>query len=426
MVYPGVLGCRQGVQNGVRLIGLTGSKSLNIKATNWPVVNGFKSGIILPPGCQSLATTSSIISGSTAAASHALLQPSKPLGFWLLGVAGAVFGMVVLGGVTRLTRSGLSMVDWKLQGRPLPRTEDEWKSEFEKYKQYPEYKRINKGMDLDEFKEIYFLEWAHRMWGRGLGVIYGLPLAYFLLSGKSSTIPGINPKLGALLCLGAAQGLVGWWMVKSGLEESPDVYKDPRVSPYRLAAHLTAALTLYTGLIWTGLTALNPNRIVSPSNAVVRMRSLGLVALGFTGITFFSGAFVAGNDAGRAYNDWPLYAGKIIPDEIWDSSLHPSWRNIFENTATVQFDHRNLAYTTAIVVLGTVLRARSPQVWKHLPRHSQIGFYGLGAALATQVTLGISTLMMFVPVSLGAAHQAGALTLWTVALYCQHALRYIR
>eukprot|EP00511_Aplanochytrium_stocchinoi_P006071 CAMPEP_0204830946 /NCGR_PEP_ID=MMETSP1346-20131115/9500_1 /ASSEMBLY_ACC=CAM_ASM_000771 /TAXON_ID=215587 /ORGANISM="Aplanochytrium stocchinoi, Strain GSBS06" /LENGTH=305 /DNA_ID=CAMNT_0051961563 /DNA_START=356 /DNA_END=1270 /DNA_ORIENTATION=+ len=291
------------------------------------------------------------------------LKPVTSMGYWLLGVSGAVFGMVVLGGVTRLTRSGLSMVDWKLQGRPLPRNEEEWALEFEKYKQFPEYKRINMGMTLDEFKEIYFLEWAHRMWGRGLGLVYGLPCFYFIVSGKAKAIPGMVPKLIALLGLGAAQGLVGWWMVKSGLTEDPNVYKDPRVSPYRLAAHLTAALCLYSGLVWTGLTALNPNRMLIPNIAVRRMRSVGLLSVLFTGITFFSGAFVAGNDAGHAYNDWPKYAGKWIPDELWDSSLEPGWRNVFENTATVQFDHRNFAYTTALVVLGVIGTAKSPTVW---------------------------------------------------------------
>jgi len=353
------------------------------------------------------------------------LKGEKAVGYWLLGVAGAVFGMVVLGGVTRLTRSGLSMVDWRPQGSLLPSTNAEWMLEFEKYKQFPEYQKLNMGMTLDEFKKIYFMEWLHRMWGRGLGIVFGVPLVYFLARGKVQKIPGLAPKLAGLLLLGGSQGLVGWWMVKSGLEEPVHDYREPRVSPYRLTAHLTMALALYSGLIWSGLTALNPNRAMAIT-VVRKLQKKGLVALALVGVTFVSGAFVAGNDAGRAYNDWPMYAGNWIPAEIWDNSLSPSWRNFFENTATVQFDHRSLAYLTLLTVIGTWVMARRPANWKALQPASQKSYHAMLAVVFGQVALGISTLMLFVPVELASLHQAGALTLWSTVLYSQHSLRFLR
>ena len=381
--------------------------------------------VCLPFKQNSFATLALDANANTLARTQAI-KPVPSLGYWLLGVGGAVFGMVVLGGVTRLTRSGLSMVDWRPQGRLPPQSEAEWAEEFDKYKQFPEYKRVNRGLTMEEFKEIYYMEWAHRMWGRMLGLIYVLPLTYFVASGKTRGIPGMTTKLFGLAALGGAQGFVGWWMVKSGLEENELTYVEPRVSPYRLAAHLTAATVLYSGLVWTGLTALRPNRMVEVTAAVKKLRSAFGVALGATAVTFLSGAFVAGNDAGHAYNDWPLYAGDVIPKEIWDETLKPAYRNFFENTATVQFDHRNLAYTTAMIVLSTIGYARRVAIWKNIPRTAQLGTYALGAALVTQITLGITTLMMFVPVPLGAMHQAGALVLLSTAVYGQHALRYVK
>ncbi|GBG34166.1 Cytochrome c oxidase assembly protein COX15 [Hondaea fermentalgiana] len=368
------------------------------------------------------------VGGAAAPRMQAAIMSDRGVGAWLLGVSGAVFGMVVLGGVTRLTRSGLSMVDWRPQGSMLPQTDEAWAAEFEKYKQFPEYKRLNQGMSLDEFKHIYFMEWFHRMWGRGLGFVFGVPFLYFMARGRIQRLPGMTPKLFGLLALGGGQGLVGWWMVKSGLEEPTNEWKEPRVSPYRLAAHLTVALGVFTGLVWTGLTALNPQPLLSTAvdPRVLRLRSWGAAVLGLVGITFVSGAFVAGNDAGRAYNDWPFYAGEWIPREFWDSRLEPAWRNIFENTATVQFDHRNLAYTTLFSTLALFHIARRSPNWKVLSPAMRTGYNAMVVVVCCQVLLGISTLMMFVPVELGAAHQAGALTLWTTMLYSQHALRFLR
>lgn len=359
---------------------------------------------------------------------NSTVMRDRGVGYWLLGTSAAVFGMVVLGGVTRLTRSGLSMVDWRPQGSMLPKDDAAWTIEFEKYKQFPEYKRMNQGMTLEEFKYIYFMEWFHRMWGRGLGVVFGLPFMYFMARGRIQKLPGMTPKLFGLLALGGGQGLVGWWMVKSGLEEPAHDWKEPRVSPYRLAAHLTVALGVFTGLVWTGLTALNPQPLLATAvdPKILKFRKWGAGVLALVGVTFVSGAFVAGNDAGRAYNDWPLYAGDWIPKEIWDNTLEPAWRNIFENTGTVQFDHRNLAYTTFLSTMALFHIARRQANWKLLSPSMKNGYRAMVIVVTCQVLLGISTLMMFVPVSLGSAHQAGALTLWTAMLYSQHSLRYLR
>lgn len=369
------------------------------------------------PTAAKQTKTAGIVSG--------VLQADRAIGYWLLSVGGAVFLMVVLGGITRLTRSGLSMTEWKIQGSRLPNTLEEWENAFAKYKAFPEYLLLNRDMQLDEFKRIYFMEWFHRMWGRFLGVVYGVPLIYFVASGRAAKLPGMRSKLVVMFALGGAQGLIGWWMVKSGLE-APTENKEPRVSPYRLAGHLTMATVLYSMLVWTGLTSLNPNRITSPSTAMLKAGKWGAIPSALVAITFFSGAFVAGNAAGLAYNDWPKYAGNWIPTEIWDDKMEPAWRNLLENTATVQFNHRNLAYTTATSILALFVATRRPHVLGGLPGPVRLSLVVMLGAVAGQVTLGITTLMWYVPVSLGSAHQAGALTLWTTVLYFNHALRYVR
>ena len=341
------------------------------------------------------------------------------MAYWLIGTASAVFGMVVLGGVTRLTRSGLSMVDWRPQQNLPPMTDQEWHNEFEKYKQFPEYKVLNRGMTVDEFKRIYYMEWAHRTYGRALGLLYGLPMFYFLVSGRAKRAGGVNLqlKLLGLLAMGGSQGLVGWWMVKSGLEEPAIITKEPRVSPYRLCAHLTMAVGLYSGLLWTGWSLFRPTVLPVPNP---RFRLISFATTTLVGTTLMSGAFVAGNDAGRAFNDWPFFAGEWIPKGIWKENL--GYRNFLENTATVQFDHRMLAYSTLAAVTG-VWRVAEKQ---SLPSKSLLGFRAMAGFAWLQAGLGIVTLMTVVPVSIGAAHQAGALTVWTCALYAQHALRHVR
>ncbi|KAK4385495.1 Cytochrome c oxidase assembly protein COX15 [Sesamum angolense] len=342
----------------------------------------------------------------------------KAVGIWLFVSAAWVFSMVVLGGVTRLTRSGLSMTDWKFTGGLPPLSDEEWLVEFEKYKQSPEYKRVNKGMSLDDFKFIYWMEYAHRMWGRALGIMFALPFSYFLRKGYITVQLGL--RLCGLFALGAGQGLIGWWMVKSGLEEPASDYAEPRVSPYRLAAHLTSAFVIYSGLFWTALSVVMPEppaESVAWVQGAAKVKRLALPVSFLVGITAVSGAFVAGNDAGRAFNTFPKMGDTWIPEDVF--SLKPLVRNFFENTSTVQLDHRILATATLFSIGGLWWSSRKLDI--HPAIRSLIGST-MGMA-ALQVTLGISTLLSYVPVSLGTAHQAGALTLLTLMILLNHTLR---
>lgn len=345
-------------------------------------------------------------------------RAQKAVGIWLFGSAAWVFSMVILGGITRLTRSGLSMTDWKFTGSLPPLSDEEWLQEFEKYKQSPEYKRVNKGMSLEDFKFIYWMEYAHRMWGRGLGIIFALPFSYFLRKGYITLRLGL--KLSALFALGAGQGLIGWWMVKSGLEEPPSEYAQPRVSPYRLTAHLTSAFVIYTGLFWTALSVVMPEppaESVAWVRGAAKVKKLALPVSFIVGITAVSGAFVAGNDAGHAYNTFPKMGDTWIPDDIFN--MKPLIRNFFENTSMVQLDHRILATTTLLSIGALWWSTRKLDI--HPAIRSLIG--SMVGMAALQVTLGISTLLSYVPVSLGTAHQAGALTLLTLMILLNHTTR---
>ncbi|XP_051203393.1 heme A synthase COX15 isoform X1 [Lolium perenne] len=362
---------------------------------------------------------------ANAAANSALKQlvtkgpgAQKAVGIWLFGCAAWVFSMVILGGVTRLTRSGLSMTEWKFAGGLPPMSEEEWLLEFEKYKLSPEYMRVNKGMNLEDFKFIYWMEYAHRMWGRALGFVFAVPFGYFVAKGYVTRQLGL--RLSALFALGGGQGLIGWWMVKSGLEEPASEYVEPRVSPYRLAAHLTSAFAIYCGILWTALSVVMPEPPAESMNWVkgaAKLRKLAIPVSAVVGITAVSGAFVAGNDAGRAYNTFPKMGDTWIPEDVF--SMVPFIRNFFENTSTVQLNHRILATTTLLSVSGLWLAAR--KIDMHPAVKSLVGST-LGMA-ALQVTLGISTLLMYVPTSLGSAHQAGALTLLSLMILLTHTLR---
>ncbi|KAJ8754964.1 hypothetical protein K2173_015476 [Erythroxylum novogranatense] len=345
-------------------------------------------------------------------------RAQKMVGIWLVGSAAWVFSMVVLGGVTRLTRSGLSMTNWKFTGSLPPLSDEEWLEEFEKYKQSPEYKQVNKGMSLEDFKFIYWMEYAHRMWGRALGIMFALPFSYFLRKRYITLRLGL--RLSALFALGAGQGLIGWWMVRSGLEEPASEYTQPRVSPYRLAAHLTSAFVIYSGLLWTALSVMMPEppaESVTWVQGAAKVKRLALPVTIIVGITAISGAFVAGNDAGQAYNTFPKMGDVWIPDDVFD--MKPLIRNFFENTSTVQLDHRILAITTLMSV--GVLWCSTRKLDIHPAVRTLIGST-IGMA-TLQVTLGISTLLSYVPVSLGTAHQAGALTLLTLMILLNHTVR---
>eukprot|EP00899_Mesostigma_viride_P005990 jgi/Mesvir1/15392/Mv06579-RA.1 len=274
-------------------------------------------------------------------------------------------------------------------------------------------------MSLDEFKFIYWMEYAHRMWGRILGVVFAGPFAYFLVRGRIGA--PLAKRLALLMAMGGGQGLVGWWMVKSGLEEPTAERQVPRVSPYRLAAHLASAFTIFSLLLWTAMSVARPVALAPATEAaraaMARARGLVHPVAALVGVTALSGAFVAGNDAGHAYNTFPKMGDEWVPEGILE--MTPVFRNFFENTATVQFQHRVLALTTLAAVTGFWAKARSLP----LPPDVQTGVNILLGLAYTQVTLGIATLLTYVPVSLGTLHQAGAMSLFTAILYVMHGLR---
>ncbi|KAI9023283.1 cytochrome c oxidase assembly protein COX15 [Hyaloraphidium curvatum] len=385
------------------------------------------------------AATSQLARLATAAhAGSGHGTPPPVVGYWLLANAALVFGIVVLGGITRLTESGLSITEWNLiRGMKWPSSEDEWNEEWRKYKETPEYKILNHSMSLNEFKSIFFYEWAHRMWGRFIGAFFILPAGYFLARGH---LPGSTKwrvlEIGALI---GFQGALGWYMVKSGLDEQhleSRPINTPRVSQYRLAAHLGTAFVVYAASVMEGLRILRDNKppdvlkniaraISNPQLSSFARASRFTAALTF--ITVLSGAFVAGLDAGLVYNEWPWMGGRIVPSDLLgltevaekEGRDYPAWRNFLENPSAVQFDHRMLAYTTLTTVSALWLYSRRLP----LPRNVRIAVNSLVAVAYLQATLGITTLLYLVPVELASAHQAGSLTLWTVALYLAHAMK---
>ena len=309
---------------------------------------------------------------------------------WLVVIALMVVAMVIVGGATRLTDSGLSITEWKpIHGVIPPLNHAEWLEEFEKYRQIPEYQLINKGMSLDEFKFIFWWEWGHRLLGRLIGVVFAIPLAVFWVSGR---VPGwLKPRLLFLFCLGGLQGVVGWWMVVSGLVERTDV------SQYRLAVHLTLAFLIlaYTVWLWASLTP--QLRTAPPGIDEGKRRAIGLTALII--VQVFLGGLVAGLDAGLTFNTWPLMDGAIIPDGLWIQQ--PVLLNHFENVATVQFQHRMTAYLLVVLALYVAWKARQ----------GGIGPMGQGTAMAVAVLVvlqaitGIATLIFYVPLSWALIHQ---------------------
>ena len=330
------------------------------------------------------------------------------IALWLLVLCALVFAMVVLGGVTRLTHSGLSIVEWKpLAGAIPPLSHNDWMELFEQYKLTPEYLKVNAGMELAGFQNIFWLEYFHRLLGRSIGIVFLLPFVYFLVRNKIER--ALASRLWRLFALGAAQGLLGWLMVKSGLVDIP------RVSPYRLTAHLGLAILIYGGVLWVALGLLCPKPLAAASAAP--LRRFGLAVTGLIFLMILSGGFVAGTHAGFAFNDWPFMHGRLVPEGLL--ALAPWWVNGFENLAAVQFSHRLLAYLLCLVIPAYWLAAR-----RHaLDARARSLFYLLPILLAMQVTLGITTLLYIVPIPLAAAHQAGALLLFTVALLLNHRLR---
>ena len=323
---------------------------------------------------------------------------------WLLACCALVFAMVVVGGVTRLTHSGLSIVEWQPIVGALPPLDDHaWQETFHKYQQTPEFRLVNPGMDLAGFKRIFWWEYAHRLLGRLIGAAFLLPLAWFALRKRISR--PLAWKLAGIFALGGLQGALGWYMVQSGLVD------DPRVSQYRLAAHLGLALLIYAAMLWIALDLLLPRAIEAPRP--LRRFAFALVALVFA--MAISGAFVAGIRAGLAYNTFPLMNGRLVPPGMF--VIEPWYLNLFNNIATVQFDHRAIAWLLAIIVPWFWLRTR-----RAAPR-TKLAASLLLIVLAVQIALGISTLLLAVPIPLAAAHQAGALLVFSAALFALHSLR---
>jgi cytochrome c oxidase assembly protein subunit 15 len=323
-------------------------------------------------------------------------DPMRDVRRWLWAVAALVAGMVMLGGATRLTGSGLSITEWNVvTGVFPPLTDAAWLAEFEKYKSIPQYQQINKGMNLGDFQFIYFWEWAHRLLGRVVGFTFAIPLAFFWWRGKIDR--GLGAKLLVLLFLGGLQGAIGWWMVASGLSVRTDV------SQYRLAAHLTLACVIFVALVWVATTLL-PKR-----NAGRRGKIFAVVLIALSLVQVFLGAIVAKTNAGLTFNTWPLIDGVFHPKREQLFLLEPWWRNFFENVLAVQFNHRMTAYLLWFAALGYALY----QMRHTASREAWILF----ALITAQAVLGIFTLLYAVPLVLGLAHQAGAVVVLAYASY---------
>ncbi len=334
----------------------------------------------------------------------ATARSARPVGLWLLVCCAMIFAMVVIGGITRLTESGLSIVEWRpVAGALPPLSESDWQAEFDKYRQIDQYQLKNAGMSLAEFKRIFFWEWFHRFWGRLIGLVFFFPFVWFWARGH---VRGVQAaKLAALFCLGGLQGAIGWWMVASGLER--DMLA---VSQYRLALHLALALALHAGLLWMAFDRLRGVRAPTPA------RRHGLMLAGFVFVTILAGAFVAGLDAGLVSDTFPLMDGRLIPAGYAD--IEPFWRNLFENHASVQFNHRWLGIAAALLACLFA--------WKNVAtartKADRLAVLAVPAAALAQACLGIATLMLWVPVPLAAAHQAGAVILLSAAVVAAHAL----
>ena len=348
---------------------------------------------------------------SPQAGPTAITGASRPIAYWLLVCCVLAFAIVVVGGVTRLTHSGLSITEWQpIVGTLPPMSQADWDAAFARYQATPEYSQVNKGMALDEFKAIFWWEYVHRLLGRLIGVVFLVPFMWFLARRKIP--PGYGALLAVIFVLGGMQGALGWYMVQSGLVD------DPRVSQFRLTAHLGLAFLIFGAMFWTAMSLLAgareaPREARGPS---IRRFAIAIASLVF--LMALTGGFVAGIRAGFAYNTFPLMDGHLVPPEIM--LLEPWWKNFFYNMATVQFDHRLLALGLAVLVPTLWWKIRRDRA---APPRARTGANLLVAMLAVQIALGIMTLIHVVPLPLAAAHQAGAVLVFALALNVAHALR---
>jgi cytochrome c oxidase assembly protein subunit 15 len=314
---------------------------------------------------------------------------------WLLAVAALIFAMVIVGGATRLTESGLSITEWQpLAGSIPPLSETQWQDAFEKYQATTQYQKLNRGMSLAEFKTIYWWEWTHRLLGRVVGIVFLLPFLWFLFKGAIG--PPLRGWLWTIFGLGALQGVVGWWMVVSGLTERVSV------SQYRLAFHLTLACTIFAAVLWTAQRLQSP---IHPATASARTRASAVTLLGLVLCQIYFGALVAGLRAGLLYNTWPLIDGSLVPKVPDLFFLEPWWRNVFENPLTVQFLHRSIGYVLFLAAIIHAIEARRSATAT-----------ALALAVFVQAALGITTLLYQAPLGLALLHQTMAIIVLAVAV----------
>ncbi|TPX33309.1 hypothetical protein SmJEL517_g03717 [Synchytrium microbalum] len=393
-----------------------------------PLIPSRSSSTSIP--LSSASNTSDIKASEAESGSSDTITTTKPIvGYWYLFSGTLVFGIVVIGGLTRLTESGLSITEWNVfKGMKPPTSQSEWEDEFNKYKQFPEYQLLNRHITLEEFKFIFYMEWAHRMWGRAIGLAFILPGLYF--ASKGYMTPGIKKMSLVVATLIGCQGVLGWYMVRSGLKEeilhTPGAV--PRVSQYFLAAHLGSAFVIYSIMLSAGWGILRANKVKALAGLLTALRNPALkplrryahITTGLVFLTALSGAFVAGLDAGLIYNEWPLMGNGVVPSDMWMPEKS-WWRNLLENPSAVQFDHRILAYSTFTAISALWMYSRALP----LPPQARVAVNLLMGVACIQVTLGITTLIYFVPIPLAAAHQAGSLTLLTSALWLMHVLKAV-
>ncbi len=350
---------------------------------------------------------------SSLALPHALRQrQARAVATWLFGMCAMLLVMVSLGGATRLTGSGLSIMEWKpIMGALPPLSDAEWQRLYRLYQQIPQYALVNQGFGLAGFKHIFWLEWTHRLWGRLIGLAFLGPLIWFALRGAIGR--RLARRLGLLFLLGGLQGAIGWFMVASGFAADSTT-----VSPYRLVIHLVMALALYAAIFWTALTLWQEGMDPQPASPPIRgLRALIAGTCCAVAATIVAGGFVAGLHAGLTYNSFPLMDGSLVPAGI--AQLQPLVRNVTENVATVQFDHRLLATVTALLAAATLIVGLRGGAAGRL----RTALLALGLAVLGQYALGVTTLLWVVPVALGTMHQAMAVLVLTAALAALHAGR---
>lgn len=331
------------------------------------------------------------------------MTQKKHILIWLFSGCFLVYLMVVIGGITRLTHSGLSMVNWSLFGSFPPSTAEGWQQLFDNYKQYPEYQKVNFDFSLSDFKSIFWWEYIHRLLGRLIGLLFIIPFIYFWV--KKQFSPKLLKNMLLILFLGGFQGFLGWFMVKSGLVNNPNV------SHFRLAAHLMGALTVFGATFWTALQIIHGDTEAKFSNRLKKLHNASIVFFGLVIVQIIYGAFVAGLKAGHICPTWPQMCDMWIHDSVF--TLAPTWKNFLENPAGVQFVHRYLAYA---VVLMIVYIASNKNQYKLTDLHKSL-IQLLLITVFVQFILGVLTLILHVPVLLGVLHQTGAFFLFSFALY---------